>query len=166
MDILQRILTTKQYLEFLGDINETNWNPTFSKLLDGESNYLLAMALLNPSGHGVQTTARRSKSFRLTPDDGQSCLAAKVWGYECPSRQRLNADHDFPYSRGGPTIPSNGQWLCGMHNELKGFDMHFFDWEPSRNSWLSGELIEIAERRGIGRRKDLRHQLPSAWTLP
>lgn len=32
----------------------------------------------------------------------------------------VEADHVFPYSKGGPTVVSNGQALCRSHNRRKG----------------------------------------------
>ena len=41
-----------------------------------------------------------------------------VWG-RC-SEKATDADHIYPWSRGGPTIVSNGQALCRRHNLSKG----------------------------------------------
>jgi hypothetical protein len=37
----------------------------------------------------------------------------------CKQTRRLQADHVVPWSRGGPTIVSNGQALCAVHNREK-----------------------------------------------
>lgn len=51
---------------------------------------------------------------------GGRCEAAMfiVWG-RC-SGAATDADHVYPWSRGGPTIVSNGQALCREHNTRKG----------------------------------------------
>ena len=41
-----------------------------------------------------------------------------VWG-RC-SETATDADHVYPWSRGGPTVPNNGQALCSGHNRNKG----------------------------------------------
>ena len=40
-----------------------------------------------------------------------------VWG-RC-QEEATEADHVYPHSRGGPTLPSNGQALCRGHNRSK-----------------------------------------------
>jgi len=40
-----------------------------------------------------------------------------VWG-RCPEAA-TDADHIYPWSKGGPTTPSNGQALCREHNRSK-----------------------------------------------
>lgn len=41
-----------------------------------------------------------------------------AWG-RCPEAA-VEVDHVFPYSKGGPTVVSNGQALCRDHNRRKG----------------------------------------------
>lgn len=40
-----------------------------------------------------------------------------IWG-RCPD-EATEVDHVYPWSRGGPTIPANGQALCRGHNRKK-----------------------------------------------
>lgn len=51
---------------------------------------------------------------------GGRCEAARVvaWG-RCPD-PATDVDHIMPWSRGGPTVVSNGQALCREHNRSKG----------------------------------------------
>lgn len=51
---------------------------------------------------------------------GDRCEGAAVivWG-RCSS-PAVEVDHVFPWSRGGPTVVSNGQALCAAHNRPKG----------------------------------------------
>ena len=51
---------------------------------------------------------------------GHRCEAPEfiIWG-RC-SADATEADHVFPWSRGGPTVVSNGQALCTHHNRSKG----------------------------------------------
>lgn len=41
-----------------------------------------------------------------------------AWG-RC-DEPATEADHIYPWARGGPTLPANGQALCGGHNRHKG----------------------------------------------
>ena len=50
---------------------------------------------------------------------GGRCEAGMFFGVgRCPSAA-VEVDHVFPYSKGGPTIVSNGQALCRDHNRRK-----------------------------------------------
>jgi hypothetical protein len=40
-----------------------------------------------------------------------------IWG-RCSS-EATHADHVYPWSKGGPTTPANGQALCKHHNRAK-----------------------------------------------
>ncbi len=65
---------------------------------------------------GFKYAARRAVLARA----GDRCEGAGflAWG-RCPSAA-VEVDHVFPWSRGGPTVVSNGQALCAAHNRSKG----------------------------------------------
>lgn len=50
---------------------------------------------------------------------GGRCEGAVFFGWgRCPDAA-AEVDHVYPWSRGGPTIPGNGQALCRGHNRRK-----------------------------------------------
>lgn len=60
--------------------------------------------------------ARRAVMARA----GGRCEGAVFFGWgRCPDAA-TEVDHVYPWSRGGPTIPTNGQALCADHNRRKG----------------------------------------------
>ncbi len=60
--------------------------------------------------------ARRTVMARA----GGRCEGAVFLGWgRCPDAA-TEVDHVYPWSRGGPTIPRNGQALCASHNRRKG----------------------------------------------
>jgi hypothetical protein len=64
---------------------------------------------------GFKFDARRAVLARA----GGRCEAALfvIWG-RC-GRQANEADHVYPWSKGGATVVSNGQALCTRHNKAK-----------------------------------------------
>ena len=59
----------------------------------------------------------------------------------------VEADHVYPWSRGGPTTPSNGQALCRGHNRNKGA------WKPG---WWYLLALERRRRRYFPPGSDIR----------
>lgn len=59
-----------------------------------------------------------ARRFVLTRADHR-CEAARllIWG-RCP-KAATEVDHIYPWSKGGPTVASNGQALCSGHNRSK-----------------------------------------------
>ncbi|WP_209020737.1 HNH endonuclease signature motif containing protein [Nocardioides sp. 1609] len=47
------------------------------------------------------------------------CEGGLLWFWGRCSRAATEADHVYPHSRGGPTVPSNGQALCHRCNRAK-----------------------------------------------
>jgi hypothetical protein len=64
---------------------------------------------------GLKFAARQAVMSRA----GQRCEAPRllVWG-RC-QEAAAETDHIYPWSRGGPTVVSNGQALCRNHNRRK-----------------------------------------------
>lgn len=70
---------------------------------------------------------------------GARCEANLVWGYDCPMHtpsHELELDHSWPFALGGQSVPSNGIWLCKLHNRAKSHDIHNYDWPELWPSWL------------------------------
>jgi hypothetical protein len=79
---------------------------------------------------------------------GLKCQSILVWGYHCPlavSGRELELDHSWPYSLGGRSEPSNGVWLCMLHNRAKSFDVHNFEWPDDWPSWLL-QMLALVRR--------------------
>lgn len=51
---------------------------------------------------------------------GHRCEGAVFLAWGRCSEPATEADHVYPWVRGGPTVPSNGQALCRGHNKHKG----------------------------------------------
>ena len=51
---------------------------------------------------------------------GHRCEGAAFVAWGRCSSPAVEVDHVFPWSRGGPTVVSNGQALCAAHNRSKG----------------------------------------------
>lgn len=77
---------------------------------------------------------------------GTRCQSFLVWGYNCPihaSAAELELDHSWPFALGGRSVPSNGIWLCKLHNRAKSHDVHNFEWPEVWPSWLMMMLAAI-----------------------
>lgn len=65
---------------------------------------------------GFQYRARRTVFARA----GDRCEGAGFLAWGRCAAAAVEVDHVFPWSRGGPTVVSNGQALCAAHNRSKG----------------------------------------------
>jgi hypothetical protein len=75
------------------------------------------------------------------------CSCSLIWGYPCHlTRPQVVADHVFPYSFGGPSTGDNKIFLCGLHNSVKGADIHLFPWERGEPIWLNPLLSRLKQR--------------------
>ena len=74
------------------------------------------------------------------------CEAERLWGYPCDLEPdgRIEFDHAFPYSLGGPTVGANRLGLCPVHNAGKAGDIHLFPWEEGEPRWLAASLGRIS----------------------
>ena len=77
----------------------------------------------------------------------KNCQSDLFWGYNCPikggSDSKIEYDHHFPRSFGGPTESSNMIRLCQFHNQkLKSSDIHFYSWEKEPH-WLNFQISNI-----------------------
>ena len=88
---------------------------------------MVALVVASPlPGRGPRGSKRHEwRSFKygnrtvVMERAGGRCEAALflVWG-QCAS-PATEADHVYPWSKGGPTTPANGQALCQRHNRSK-----------------------------------------------
>lgn len=112
----------------------------------------LGFCLLHPEllGHPI-TYQRRPRQFSsLIHRDFVACQAERFWGVPCMRREDLHADHDWPHSMGGPTLPGNLTWLCSVHNQCKGSDIHCWPWEMGVfPDWAFGELSAQASSERV-----------------
>ena len=150
--ILYRISEAERYLEQL----ESNGRIATDWLLyraDAEARRDLVSALTLIYSHNWPVPALRQnvqgpRAFR-TPiiHATRMCSASEYWGVPCKSDTRSEgavADHAWPYSLGGPTVPGNIAWLCPRHNRIKGMDIHFYPWELGWPDWLPPHLDLLA----------------------
>lgn len=88
---------------------------------------LLAVLLFPMLGRGPNSSRRDPwRGFKFAPRStvleraGGGCEAPVLlmWG-RCDD-PAVEVDHVVPWSRGGPTVASNGQALCRSHNRSKG----------------------------------------------
>lgn len=83
---------------------------------------------------------------------GRRCEHVSTLMRRC-SKPGTQADHVYPWSKGGPTAISNGASLCRFHNASKGAKIPSFWYikrlELSRKSYFPGhEVVKVKWRRG------------------
>lgn len=92
---------------------------------------------------------RGPRSFpALRRPSGIKCESMLVWGYTCPvgaSAAELELDHGWPFALGGRSEPSNGVWLCMLHNRAKSHDVHNYQWPDEWPSWLL-QMLALIQR--------------------
>lgn len=145
-----RIDNAKTYLSELRDTLRCDWLESFEKATTVHRK----LALLHP-GHlvhmGLSTSTINSISGKRNFPPRRverKCNSMLIWGYECDSKEDLQQDHLFPYSLGGATDSRNRIFLCRLHNQIKGSDIHFYPWEDVSGYteyWLDSKLKKIRE---------------------
>lgn len=147
--IAARIEAAQQYLAALDQLAASCWVNSYEDYKRGRASLPAAMALLHPrwydNDEAVKKTILGPRAFtREQGLAGVPCQAATIWGYECGREAgECAADHLFPYSAGGPTLGSNKLYLCALHNQLKGNDIHLFPWERVEPEWVAQKLQMI-----------------------
>ncbi|MCR8669998.1 HNH endonuclease [Agrococcus sp. HG114] len=89
---------------------------------------LLAIVLGFPMlGRGPNSTRRDPwRGFKFAAREtvleraGRQCEASLLLAWGRCGAPAVEVDHVVPWSRGGPTVVSNGQALCRAHNRAKG----------------------------------------------
>jgi len=140
-DFLLRIECTHRYLEWLELAHTHSWQELFDSSENREIPLDLVLChpgwlegVVNPSGK----LGLGSFENKLGEEPCQSDL---LWGYKCPmGGSKVQQDHLFPSSLGGPAVNTNHVWLCPLHNRWKSSDLSPFPWERGRPSWLSDQL--------------------------
>jgi len=145
--LTSRIGRSREYFEYLPSALTTNWHELYALYQRGQLPLPHVMTLLHPDNyrHNIKNILG-DRAFPLEAGmQSQRCGALDVWGYVCPIVQdrRLAADHEFPYSLGGPTVSTNKRFLCPLHNQMKSNDVHFFPWEKPEPEWVSDTLLRI-----------------------
>ena len=92
----------------------------------------LIHAVAHPRGRRdpIRRFSRADKAILLARA-GQQCERHGWLFGRCKQRERLEADHIHPHSRGGQTALANGQVLCRRHNSDKRANIPF-NWQLRR----------------------------------
>jgi hypothetical protein len=152
----RRLQKAQEYLGILEVSLRTEWLAFYRTAIDHPT-WVYRLAAIHPRHYRDYVgTDREPCSIRgsrgMTLDGGvraQGCQCKLIWGYACGlSQERLEADHLFPYSFGGPSIGPNKVVLCNLHNQAKGSDVHLFPWELGEPKWLS-EVLQRVNRRMV-----------------
>lgn len=144
-----RIESAQLYLQKIQSFQKRDWLVNYESYVKGNFGIEEKMALINPSLYSpYRSKILGKRSFKSeVPNDLSSCQGEKIWGYECnlnvETGEVLHMDHIFPYSHGGPTLPSNKIRLCPVHNSLKGTDIHLYPWEDGEPDWLESRVMRI-----------------------
>ena len=100
-------------------------NPNLWWLLPGAA--VLAVIAFPMPRRGPSSSVRDVwRGFKYAPRQsvlsraGGRCEGAAFVAWGRCSSPAVQVDHVFPWSRGGPTVVSNGQALCTRHNRSKG----------------------------------------------
>jgi hypothetical protein len=145
-----RIVSCQRYLSAVDEQRFLNWQSEFGKFSQRELSLEESMALLHPVHYQDRPLADQVRGSRTFGAEvihtGQRCQSALFWGYDCmlPLDLSLVSDHSFPWSLGGPTVVENKIFLCQLHNQLKGNDVHAYPWEMGEPDWLGPTLGRIA----------------------
>jgi hypothetical protein len=97
-----------------------------------------ARIAIHSSPHDPVRLFTRADKQILLERAGHRCEHHALIGGRCAARERLEADHVHPHSRGGWTHITNGQILCRSHNRAKSAGI---PWNRS--------LRKLAERRAV-----------------
>lgn len=139
-ELRQRLVV--EYLCLLPGIRTRPWLEAF----DAATSLPERLLLLHPIWFEGLTDVRRVQgppAFVYQPLESR-CKAEVLWGYDCPlHHERIQADHVFPYSLGGPTIGMNRLSLCAVHNGWKGADLGTFPWERGTPDWIDDQLTTL-----------------------
>lgn len=139
----------QKYVSSLYRISVSDWQQYYSQYLQGILGLTESMALIHPRHYEQVSITNQIRGNRAFPKEkgmiNIKCSADVIWGYSCSIELAggMYADHLFPYSLGGPTISNNKLYLCELHNQLKGNDIHIYPWEEGEPDWLKGLLFRI-----------------------
>lgn len=138
-----RFSHAERYLQLVSEGLRGPWERLARRAL-GNRDLPLALSLIHPGTVPDRAGFQRgSRGFTMQkPKVDQRCESVRFWGVDCQLHvDALHADHDWPWSLGGPTHQGNLTWLCSYHNLCKGSDIHCWPWErPDFPAWLEGAL--------------------------
>jgi hypothetical protein len=147
----QRLAEANKYLCYLNYSLQHGWLDQYARYKSGSLEFPESLALVHPHHYRNLESSdkiRTNRSFERGPSvSSRNCESNRIWGYKCPiditEHKKIEADHLFPYSLGGPSTGENIIFLCKMHNLCKGSDFHFFPWESGPPAWLSSTINRI-----------------------
>lgn len=141
--LVARVEAARRYFAFLEKTRDMTWAALHEMYRRRELEPPEAMALVHPRyyeelGRAAESVRGPRGFEKFGAITGRRCEAERIWGYLCPSlgTEPLCADHQFPYSLGGPTVAQNIRYLCQAHNRMKSTDIHFYPWEAGAPQWL------------------------------
>lgn len=152
MDFVFRFGQAERYLSKIGErTTRASWVRQARSAMKPNADPVLGLALIHPfqteQVFPNPTDLRGERLFSgVAPLFSQTCEAVRFWGYDCGDGETLQADHDWPYSLGGPTAVGNLTWLCRVHNQSKGGDIHCWPWESTTPAWVGAHLVELLNR--------------------
>jgi len=149
----ERLEAAHAYLRARDKPTWRTWEDGYASHRAGELTLPQSLALVHPDWRpqGLASEKLQGKrAFRVSASPTK-CQSIIVWGYECDlDQESIHQDHHFPYSLGGPTVPSNRLVLCALHNQAKSGDIHHFAWEKEP-SWLDSQLALTARLMAVYR---------------
>lgn len=147
IDFAERADFGRQYIEALRMSRGYSWMECHDAVENGslaERLVLVHPTWLRVIGVGDSQIVELQGGRTFTPGGlSRNCQADVLWGYECRQVDRIQADHLWPFSLGGPTKPGNAISLCVDHNAMKGMDIHVFPWSgrmPQIEMWLTTQV--------------------------
>jgi hypothetical protein len=146
--LLYRFSEARVYLEYLETSLQKHWDDQYHDYQSKILSLPQALTLVHPWQYEriLKSDIARIQGPRSFPTDigisSLTCRSETIWGYTCSchTQNNLQADHLFPHSLGGPTLPDNKIYLCSFHNQMKGSDIHLFPWEKGEPHWLKAQL--------------------------
>lgn len=125
--------------------------------LDDLNNLPTMLALIHPefcakNGINFKTNDNLQLIVKANFTDGirhtDSCQFENISGYKCiyekiRGREKVQADHFWPNSLGGPSILENRLLLCKYHNSMKSNNISSFKWDVIP-TWLSKQILTIS----------------------
>lgn len=147
-----RYKSAEEYLRVLEASLRIGWQASYEAAKTGAICQRLALlhpdhySELNlPASRTVETLQRSIQGPRTFAAYSQpgTCQSPLVWGYQCELGGDKQQDHLFPYSLGGPSIPTNRIYLCRYHNMVKTADVHCYPWEDLERwalPWLDQQI--------------------------
>jgi hypothetical protein len=153
--LIQRLEITRDYLACVEELDTTAWEVAYERYLAGNATLPEQLALAHPKHYlpfPGSAAIRGPRLFTQSLFGPQGCQAEVLWAYACQRTTVFGAvaDHLSPWSLGGPTAATNMLFLCALHNQLKGSDIHMYPWEAGEPPWLRPTLHAIAHLRPPG----------------